>query len=89
MDETKEIKYDDFFKSETHKYLFALLYTDKKLRMKLLDISEELYENENAAKSWRNKILKLIHPDNCELEGAKEAIEKLNELYARMTERDE
>lgn len=89
MDETKEIKYDDFFKTETHKYLFALLYTDKKLRMKLLGISEELYENETEAKAWRNKILKQIHPDNCAIEGAKEAIEKLNELYAGMTEKDE
>lgn len=81
--------YDTFFKSQAYKYIFALLYTDTKLRKELLEITEELYEDEKKAKEWRNKIILVIHPDNCQISGTIDANKKLNELYDRMVSRDE
>ena len=80
---------DDYFKSEEHRIIFALLFTDTTLREKLLDISEELYLDNEKAKEWRNNTVKKIHPDNCEIVGADDAIKKIYELYDRMTEIDE
>ena len=89
MEEKKILAIDDFFKSEEHKIIFAVLYTDTYLREKLLGISEELYLDKERAKEWRNYLVKKIHPDNCKLQGAEEAIKKINEMYSRMTELDE
>ena len=80
---------NDFFKSEEHKIIFAVLYTDTVLREKLLGISEELYLETSKAKEWRNYIAKKIHPDACSIPGAEEAMKKINELYTRMTESDD
>lgn len=65
----EEILVDSFFKSEEHKIIFALLYTDKSLREMLLDISPELYSDVSKAKEWRNTLIKKIHPDSCKIEG--------------------
>ena len=47
-----------FFISEEYKYIFALCYTDKKLRADLLGITEELYEdNEKAKIGVENRIV--------------------------------
>ena len=89
MEEKKAVIINDFFKTEEHKIIFAVLYTDTLLREKLLGISEELYLNKEKAKEWRNHLVKKIHPDISKIPGAEEAIKKLNELYARMTELDE
>lgn len=80
---------ETYFKSVAHKYIFALLYTDAALRKELLGISEELYFDEAKAKEWRNKIVLLIHPDNCSIQGADEANKKLLDLYGRMVDKDE
>ena len=89
MEEEKAVTINDFFKSEEHRIIFAVLYTDTSLREELLGISEELYLNAEKAKEWRNHLVKKIHPDICKVPGAEEAIKKINELYARMTELDE
>lgn len=76
-----------FFISEEYKYIFALCYTDKKLRADLLGITEDLYEDNEKAKKWHNRIAKIVHPDTCKFTGfpgAQEATAKLNELYAGM-----
>lgn len=87
--EKNSISIDDFFKSEEHKLIFALLYTDTKLRADLLGLSEDLYLDKAKAKEWRNTVQKKIHPDICKITGADEAVKKINELYARMTEVDD
>ena len=89
MEEEKTFTISDFFRSEEHKIIFAVLYTDTSLREKLLSISEELYLDEGKAKEWRNNLVKKIHPDICKVQGAEDAIKKINELYGRMTEQDE
>lgn len=82
-------KYDLYFVSEAHKLVFALLFTDKKIRMELLRIDEELYLDKEKAKEWHHRIAKIIHPDTCKIEGCEKAIMKLNELYAGMVKVDE
>ena len=89
MDEKHNKDMNIYFVSEVHKLIFALLYTDKKTRMKLLDITEELYEDKEKAKKWYRRISKLIHPDICKVDGCKEADTKLNELYNSMVSTDE
>lgn len=85
----KEDVKDSYFKSVAHKYIFALSYTDTRLRQELLNITEELYTDEKKAKEWRNRIVTLIHPDKCKIEGAAEACAKLSDLYKRMVDKDE
>ena len=83
-----EEKMLQYFASEEHMLIFALVYTDTSLRAKLLGITEELYENEEEAKQWRNKIVKKIHPDHCHIDGADAAVRKLMEFYKSMTADD-
>lgn len=87
--EENVISEKEYFKSDIHKIIFALIYTDMSLREKLLGISEELYLDKVKAKKWRNALSKKIHPDRCKVIGAGDAFKRLNELYARMTEVDD
>ena len=89
MEEQKKVDPSMYFISEEHKYVFALCYLDKTIRMELLGITEELYEDKEKAKDWYRRIAKAIHPDICKLPGCEKAIVKLNELYAGMVKEDE
>lgn len=75
---------DLYFKSRIHRYIFALVELDGESRQRVLDINEALYNDKEKAKTWRDNIVKLIHPDCCKIEGADRAMSKLNELYSRM-----
>lgn len=75
---------DLFFVSEEAKLIFVLLYVDNEERAKLLGITEEMYESIELAKSWKSKIIKVIHPDRCKHPQANEAMSKVNSIYTRM-----
>ena len=75
---------DLYFKSLVHRYVFALVELDGESRQRVLGITQELYNNKEKAKTWRDIIVKQIHPDYCKIEGAESAMSKLNELYSRM-----
>lgn len=75
---------DQFFTSEEAKLIFVLLYVESEERAKLLGITEEMYESAEAAKLWKSKIVKIIHPDRCKHPQANEAMSKVNSIYARM-----
>lgn len=77
---------DQYFKSKAHRYVFALAELDGESREIILEITKELYNNNEMAKAWRDKILKIIHPDICKIDGATKAMTKLNEIYSRMIE---
>lgn len=89
MEEKEKIDLNLYFVSEAHKLVFALLFTDKRIRTELLGISEDLYLDKNKAKDWHHGIAKIIHPDTCKIEGCEKAIMKLNELYTGMVKQDE
>lgn len=77
--------YLNAFKSEAHKYIYILLYTDGKLRCKSLRITEQMYYDESLATQWRNDIYNIIYNGDSSLDSFKQkAIEKLDYLYNRM-----
>lgn len=86
LDSDINIESDKYFKSKQHRYIFTLTELDGENRAKILEITKELYHDKDKAKIWRDKIIKLIHPDICTIEGAEKAMAKLNELYSRMVE---
>lgn len=75
---------DSYFKSEADKLVFALLYTDAKTRMILLEAHEGLYYNKEEALRWYLRISSIIDPEVSKVEGAEDAMKKLNEIYYRM-----
>lgn len=77
--------HDGLFKSRAAKYVFALTQADTQLRRSLLGVESNLYRDQEKAKSWRNNIAMLIHPDKCSIPDAHLAFDKLDELYKSMT----
>lgn len=75
---------DDYFKSKTDEYIFYLLEMDGKQRAEKLKISRNCYLSISAAKKWRNKIAKELHPDKSNHKKATQAAAKLNQLYKEM-----
>ena len=77
---------DKYFKSKQHRYIFALVEFVGESRARILEITKELYNDKYKSKIWRDKIIKLIHPDLCTIEGCEKAMAKVNALYSRMVE---
>ena len=75
---------DLYFISPIHRFIFALVELDGESKQRVLGITQELYNDKEKAKSWRDSIAKQIHPDCCKIEGADCAMAKLSELYTRM-----
>lgn len=77
---------DEFFKSLSAKYIYALINLDTDKRAEILDIKEENYLDKKLAKKWRNRIIKEIHPDKCSHKRSDEAVRELEKLYRSMIE---
>lgn len=75
---------DDFFKSLSAKYIYALVELDTEKRADILKITSEHYRKLSLAKKWKRNIAKEIHPDKCCHPRATEAMAKLNDLYKSM-----
>ena len=77
---------DDYFKNERLKYIFALIYMEGKRRNEIIDLTDDLYENEDKAKKWYRGVVKKIHPDlNMDLQvQAENAMRELEILYSRI-----
>ncbi|WP_297632283.1 hypothetical protein [uncultured Clostridium sp.] len=74
---TVEIEY---FKSRSDELIFYILELSGKNRNEKLGVKESFYRNKRQGKTWRNKILKEIHPDVCTNERANEAIHAFEQL---------
>ena len=79
---------EQYFISPSIEYIFYLVELDGEIRMNKLNITSKLFKDKKEAKSWRDKISKLIHPDVCTHAKSSEAMMKLNELYQQMTGRE-
>ena len=79
---------EQYFISPSIEYIFYLVELDGEIRMNKLNITSKLFKDKKEAKSWRDKISKLIHPDVCPHAKSSEAMMKLNELYQQMTGRE-
>lgn len=73
------MNYNEFFKSESKFYIFALLNTEGETRSKLLKMTYTCYAKKEMAVKWYNNILEIIKEENNQ-----EAEEKLKELYENM-----
>lgn len=78
----------DYFTSLASEYIFYLTELDGQLRMNKLNIKSTHFSDQRQAKSWRDKISKVIHPDLCHHQKASEAMAQLNDLYNQMVGRD-
>ena len=78
----------DYFTSLASEYIFYLTELDGQLRMNKLNIKSTHFSDQRQAKSWRDKISKVIHPDLCHHQKASEAMAQLNDLYNQMVWRD-
>lgn len=77
-------KSTSYFNSLEAEYIFYLLELDGKQRADKLHITMKCYSDKAFAKSWRDSIAKIIHPDKCSNSRANDAISKLNQLYEEM-----
>lgn len=79
----------DPFKSEAHKYIYILLYTEGKSRCYSLGITEQMYYDKSLATQWRNNIYNKIYNGDSSLDAFKQkAIDKLDYFYNHMIEED-
>lgn len=87
-DSNEEIKSSNnssqYFTSTANEYIFYLTELDGEIRMKKLGITKSLFTNKNAAKAWRDKISKEIHPDINNHPKSTLAMAKLNDMYNSM-----
>ena len=75
---------DSYFSSETDKYIFALTELDGKNRQNILGISSLHYKDKELANRWKKNIATKIHSDVCTHPKAKEAWDKMMEIYDEM-----
>lgn len=77
---------DDYFKNERLKYIFALTHMEGKQRNKIIELTDDLYENKDKAKKWYYGIVKKVHPDlnmDCQIQ-AENAMRELELIYSRI-----
>jgi len=75
---------DSYFSSETDKYIFALTELDGKNRQNILGINSLHYQDRELANRWKKNIATKIHSDICTHPKAKEAWDKMIEIYNEM-----
>ena len=75
---------DPFFKDASSKVIFFLLHGSGEMRTSALGITTELYRDKDAAKAWHRKMVKLVHPDNCNHPMAAQAFREVTRMYSRM-----
>ena len=78
------MNYDMYFINEGAKFIFALIHTDKDIRMNLLGITKSHYLNSNTANLWKSYVENAIFCTNFSNNLKMMALEKLNELYKNM-----
>jgi hypothetical protein len=76
-----------YFKSEADRIIYALLRLDGEKRLRELGINKSHTRDLEKAKSWRNQLARLIHPDVCKHPESVEASAELAHLYKQMTKR--
>jgi hypothetical protein len=73
-----------YFKSESHRIIYALVELGEGYRVKELKVDMSHYKDTAKARQWRNNIAKLIHPDHCDHPKAGLAIQELNKMFIGM-----
>lgn len=77
-----------YFVSKRAEYIYYLLEHEGERREKLLGIDDEIYSDKKVAKKWYKRIAQIVHPDfdARDSEQAKEAFQKLQDIYKDLTD---
>lgn len=73
-----------YFYSKEAEYIYYLVELSGEEQVNKLGIKQIYYKEKDFAKKWRNEIAKIIHPDKTSHPSAAQAIEILNNIYAKM-----
>lgn len=76
--------HSDYFISQECEFIYYLAVLDGDAQTKALGIAPSFYKDKEKAKSWRDQIVRKIHPDRSKHPYAGKATEALNSLYKRM-----
>lgn len=76
--------HSDYFISQECEFIYYLSVLDGDAQIKALGIAPSFYKDKKKAKSWRDQIVRKIHPDRSKHPDAGKATEVLNSLYKRM-----
>ena len=72
------------FNSESEKTVWIINNLPAKESIKLLGVTKRHYKSKDEAKAWRNKWMKLVHPDNARIPGSQQAAAFIQYLYEDM-----
>lgn len=72
---------EEFFQNERKKYLFCLTKVEGEKRNEFIGLTNNLYDDSEAAKKWYYKISKILRADVNFDETTAEAFNNLNGLY--------
>lgn len=77
---------DIYFQNKSARYIFALTHMEGKERNRIIELTEELYDDECRAKEWYRSVAKIIHPDmnQADQKNAEKAMDVLSEIYDRI-----
>lgn len=74
----------NYFKDESSEIIYCILELQGEARVQKLGINRLHYVDKQYAREWKNKLIKVIHPDQCTHVNANEATIELNKLYGEM-----
>ncbi|HCE2445475.1 TPA: hypothetical protein NGU01_002479 [Vibrio parahaemolyticus] len=74
----------EYFINQESEFIYYLAVLDGDAQAKALGIAPSFYKDKKKAKSWRDQIVRKIHPDRSQHPDAGKATEVLNNLYKRM-----
>lgn len=88
LNTTPYVRIEDYFKSNYHKIAFMLLYYHP-MYNKELNITKDLYNNEKAAKAWRDQFFVLFHPNRGVIVPRQnEVLERVDKIYRNMVQKN-
>ncbi|MEO0604275.1 MAG: hypothetical protein AAF211_22760 [Myxococcota bacterium] len=77
---------DAIFVSPAARAIFGLLELDGDAQFRLLGISVRHFRDRTLARTWRDGLARLVHPDRCEHPDAARAMGEVSEIYQAMRE---
>lgn len=78
---------ETYFRSPSHRYIFALVELDGRSRLDVLGIDRRHFHDRTLAKVWFREVSKLVHPDKVQHARSHDAMAQLKIMYNEMTHR--
>lgn len=77
---------EKYFQNENAKYIFALIHMEGEERNKIIELTDDLYDDQIKENAWKKKIIKKIHPDNNpdKVQDAEEALNRFKQITRRI-----